>query len=308
MELRTIVVIPHYGPRHHLDRCLQGLADCRHIDSVQICVVHSGPDHLDIPITLDGIDILTIDSPDRLLAGAARNRGVAERSESDIILFIDADCVPGIDWISAHLEAHAEGAQLVTGPVLPGPPEAPAGFAEYLIEFAICRKPPVYGPMMSAPACNFSVRRDIFAALGGFPNNPAGQDLLFNLRCRRKGYELTFSHAAALFHSCRSTTEAFLNNRRKIGRGLGEITYQAEVEGLLSASANSEYRFLRIISRSPFGILLLPAKLFRLAVLVLRGDFAVLKYALRCPIALIRGLLVEGSACRTGYLEGRSRP
>ena len=300
-----MIVIPHYGPRENLDRCLQGLAQCNEIESVKICVVHSGPDPLDTALGPDELDIITVDSAERLLAGAARNRGVAQRPQSEIFLFIDADCVPDVHWISGHLQAHDKGADLVTGPVLPGPPEAPSGFAEYLIEFAICRKPPIYGPMMSAPACNFSVRREVFEDLGGFPNNPAGQDLLFNLRCRRKGYGLIFARAACLYHSCRNTTDAFLKNRRKIGRGLGEITYQAEAEGLLSTSANSEYRFLRVISRSPFGILLLPAKLFRLGVLILRGDFLVLKYILRCPMDLIRGLLVEGAACRRGYIEGR---
>jgi GT2 family glycosyltransferase len=306
LEAHAIVVIPSYGPLHQVERCLDSLTRCRGVETVEVRVVHSGPEPVQSPLGAAGLKVRAIQSSERLFAGAARNRGVREGPPAEIILFIDADCVAEPNWIEAHLHAHRQGATLVTGPVLPGPPDAPTGLAEYLVEFAFTRMAPALEQFRSAPACNFSIRRDLFERMGGFPDNPTGQDLLFNLRLCAQGHRVLFSSAATMFHCCRAESGAYLANRERIGRGLGRVTRQAEREGLLNRGVGSEYRFLRTICRSPWGLLLLPSKLFRLAVLILRGDLSILRYVLSCPLSLLRGLWVESRACRSGYLEESS--
>jgi hypothetical protein len=185
--------------------------------------------------------------------------------------------------------------------VLPGPPEKPDGFAEYLIEFAVTRKPPFLSKPISAPACNFAISTDLFQQMQGFPNNKTGQDLLFNLRLRKQEYPLHFIPSASVYHCCRANRSTFLQHRDQIGSGLGEVTLQAEREGLFNESLSAEYQFLRVICRSPFGCLLIGAKLFRIALLIARGDLVLLHYVMRSPINLFWGLVREGVACRTTY-------
>lgn len=50
---------------------------------------------------------------------AARNRGLDETAESDLIIFIDDDETPSEGWLDRLLEAHARyGAEAIVGPVL----------------------------------------------------------------------------------------------------------------------------------------------------------------------------------------------
>ena len=56
----------------------------------------------------------------------ARNRALAEAAETDILVFIDDDEVPHVDWLTKLLSTHLEyQADLVAGPVYPILDEAP---------------------------------------------------------------------------------------------------------------------------------------------------------------------------------------
>lgn len=303
MGKRAAVIIPNYGPEENLVRCLESLGHCRNFSLIRTVVVHSGPWPLESPFELPGLDSVIIRSEDRLFPGAARNLGAATVGECDLLIFLDSDCVVDPGWIDGHIEAHAKNTGAVAGRVLPAPQGKPSGLAEYLIEFAVTRCLPPSGEFMSLPACNFSMRGELFRKLGGFPDDPAGQDLHFNLMLRSFGERISFSKSAIVYHYCRADPREFRENRRRIGRGLGSVTFQAEKEGMLDGGVSAEYRFLRWICRSPFGILLTPAKLFRLFYLIVSGDFSVLIYLLSCPFSLIRGLWIEGRHCRMGYLE-----
>ncbi len=303
MKKTVAVIIPNYGPGVALERCLESLSNCTGINEVEIIIVHSGPEHLVLSFYNPSVKVTIVEPSQRLYAGAARNMGVLKATTSDLILFIDSDCTPSREWISTHVNALNNGADVVAGPVLPGPPNKPTGLAEYLIEFAVTRRVPLGGEFISVPSCNFSIQRKLFDKLGGFPDNPTAQDLLFNLRLRAKDRRITYMKSASVYHFCRNNHMEFISNRKRIGKGLGTVTHQAELEGLLNNKVSFEYRFLRVICRSPFGILLLPSKIFRLLLLIFRGDIAILKFCLSCPISLIQGLYIEGRFCRSGYIE-----
>jgi GT2 family glycosyltransferase len=288
-----------------LTSCIDSLLQQTLSTPPQIIVVHSGPDSLPSEFRNRWSTVQFIETEDRLYAGEARNRG-SSFAKGQYLLFIDADCIPSADWAQSHLNVLQQGAKITTGPVLPGPPDNPDGFAEYLIEFAITRKPPFLSKPMSAPACNFAMEAYLFHQMNGFPNNHTGQDLLFNLRLRKQNHSLDFTQKATVYHICRAERSIFLKHRDQIGAGLGEVTYQAEKEGLFQADISAEYQFLRIICRSPFGCLLIGAKLFRIALLILRGDWTLLSYILRNPLDLLWGLIREGISCRKNYVSHKN--
>jgi hypothetical protein len=60
---------------------------------------------------------------------------------------------------------------------------------------------------------------------------------------------------------------------------------------------------LRLICRSPQGVLLVVAKLFRLLVLVLQGDRLVLRTLLNHPVLILDGLWAEARACRRAFRQ-----
>jgi GT2 family glycosyltransferase len=140
----------------------------------------------------------------------AKNEGIA-MARGGILLFCDDDAEPLPGLVAAHVRAHRQGADAVTGPVLaPGErligakaltPQARErlrlGYeARFNVDFA-------YQPCW-APGGNFSVRRSWCAAAGGFDEGffgPAvGEDVEFSDRLRRCGAVIRYEPAAAIVH------------------------------------------------------------------------------------------------------------
>lgn len=311
---RVAVIIPSYGDPAGLFRTLASLEaqqqaptdlgparpGCRPV----VQVVHSGPVPLPPreqwpPLTLDWR--LEDVGPRRLSAAEARNLAVS-LTDAELLVFLDSNCLAGRHFLAGHLDAHGRGSTVVSGAVLPCPDESAVALAEYLVEFATTRlrRP---GGAMSAPACNLSMRRSLFESVGGFPGLEAGEDVLLNLRLRQGGHQLSLHPWACVHHRGRQTIGPYRHHRRFIGAGLGQLTALAEREGLFNAGISAEYHMLRLICRSPQGVLLVVAKLFRLLVLVLQGDRLVLRTLLNHPVLILDGLWAEARACRRAFRQ-----
>lgn len=134
--------------------------------------------------------------------GTGRNAGV-DAASGAVIAFTDADCQPTSGWIAALLEA-MEGADLVTGPVLPDPRIPRSHWARTIA---------VTGPSPLYPTANLAVRRDEFIRAGGFedwvtgegggeaPSHPYGEDTVLAWKLRRAGARPGFAPGAIVFHA-----------------------------------------------------------------------------------------------------------
>lgn len=129
----------------------------------------------------------------------AMNVGLKE-ARSDVLLFLDDDIVPDQGLIQAHLEAHREGALLVAGMVL-----QPGQVLEHLASGEVFRftsdAPAQITEFMGG---NFSVRRDVALALGGFDENFVGAAYRFEAEfawryCRAHG-SIRYEPKAIIHH------------------------------------------------------------------------------------------------------------
>ena len=312
----AVVIIPSYGDPACLFRALLSLSVQKTlqasawasdtISKVDVLVVHSGP--LPMPPRQRWPRLphhwrIECVSPVCMSAALARNLAV-ELTNAELLVFMDADCIAGPYFLASHLEAHRKGCQLVSGAVLPCDKESSIGKAEYLLEFATTRlrRP---GGAVSAPGCNLSMCRSLFESVGGFPELEAGEYVLMNLRLRQKGYRIKLHPHAVVFHSGRQSLSQYRKHRLFIGTGLGQLTAHAEREGLLDARLSPEYHMLRWICRSPYGCLLIVAKLFRLLALMLQGDTLVLQLLPARLWLVLEGLWLEARACRQAYQHAR---
>ena len=99
----TTVVIPAYGRCPHLPALLCALLDAAESPG-EIIVSHSGPDDPTDAVAAISDRITVLHHPERLLAGAARNRGAAI-ANGQWLAFIDADVRPRPDWLQTLLAA-----------------------------------------------------------------------------------------------------------------------------------------------------------------------------------------------------------
>lgn len=140
-------------------------------------------------------------------AARARNLGM-QAARGDIFLLLDADCIPRPDWLARHVARHQAGEQVAGGAVeLQGSNYwAQSDNVSMFHEF-VPQHPP--GPRFLLPTLNLSLRRDVFAAVGGmdesFPG-AAAEDADWTIRIRRAGYRLFFDPTALVAHAPARTT------------------------------------------------------------------------------------------------------
>lgn len=150
-------------------------------------------------------------------AGPARNRGVAE-STAPVLAFIDADCVPDPDWLTAARSA-APRADLIGGRVdvfdETPPPRSGAEAFEKVFAFDFKTYIEVKGFSGSG---NLVTTRAVFADVGPF-RTVVSEDSDWSYRATAKGYRLIYDNRLRVSHPSRSDWPAL---RQKWHRMTGE--------------------------------------------------------------------------------------
>jgi GT2 family glycosyltransferase len=201
--MQTSVIIPSLNAPT-LPRALAALA------------AQSEPPHEIIVVGRDEVgtraafpDTRFLDTGAPVCAARARNLGLAAAT-GELLLLLDADCVPRPDWLARHRARHEAGEQVVGGAVeLAGANYwAQSDNVSMFHEFVTTR--PAEARFL-LPTLNLSLRREVFAAVGGmdesFPG-AAAEDADWTIRIRRAGYRLWFEPSAVVAHSPVRTTPA----------------------------------------------------------------------------------------------------
>lgn len=164
-----------------------------------------------------------IDTGAPVCAARARNLGMAAAPAANVFLLLDADCIPRPDWLARHRARHAAGETVVGGAVeLSGSNYwAQSDNVSMFHEF-VPQLPP--GPRLLLPTLNLSLRREVFAAVGGldesFPG-AAAEDADWTIRIRRAGHRLWFDPTAVVAHAPARTT------RRDVARHWRNLGHNA---------------------------------------------------------------------------------
>jgi glycosyltransferase involved in cell wall biosynthesis len=120
-----------------------------------------------------------------------RNRGL-ELARSNIIIFIDANCIPDEGWLSAITSKIQGGEAIVCGPVR----DLNRGnLVHYNPEHTAGRYVEV------CTTINVGLKREVVERIGGFDTSFSfGQDIDFFWRARDAGYKIYFNPAASIGH------------------------------------------------------------------------------------------------------------
>lgn len=173
-----------------------------------------------------------VDTGAPVCAARARNVGLATAT-GDLLLLLDADCIPRPDWLARHRARHAAGEQVVGGAVeLAGDNYwAQSDNVSMFHEF-VPHHPP--GARLLLPTLNLSLRPGVFATVGGmdesFPG-AAAEDADWTIRIRRAGYRLWFDPAAVVAHSpARTTPSDVARHWRNLGHNAVRVRLRYPAE------------------------------------------------------------------------------
>ena len=127
-----------------------------------------------------------------------RNRGI-ELATSDVIVFIDANCIPANGWLEALLRRIDEGKSIVCGPVNDSSETNLVHYAPVLLRAKyvdVCT------------TINVGLKRDVIDRIGGFdPSFRFGQDVDFFWRASDAGFKIFYDPKVAISHDWGNASE-----------------------------------------------------------------------------------------------------
>ena len=209
----TVVVPVRNRPRELAD-CLVSLTRVCYRGPLDVVVVD---DASDPPAAVpQGVRLIRLQ---RLVGpAAARNAGAAQCG-TELVAFLDSDCVAEPDWLESLVPDLADPAVAAAGGRV-----LPASEGSWLERYEAVRSPLDLGPTPAAArpqapvpylvTANLVVRRSIFETLGGFdPALRCGEDVDLCWRLHSAGHRLAYQPASRVHHRHRGEPAAFVRTR-----------------------------------------------------------------------------------------------
>lgn len=224
------VITPHLNGPEGLDRCLSALQAEREASGVDfaVFVVDNGSTRRPEAVCAR-YPFVTLLSEAEPGPGPARSHGAAQ-AKTDILAFIDADCIAQPGWVrqilgyfAAHPKTDVIGGDVriaYADPARPTPVEAYESVYGYRMKLYVERD-------NYTATCNMAVRRSVFEAVGPFGGITIAEDVDWGRRATAKGYKIDYVPAMAIATPAR---ESFAELARKWDRHVGHDF--AEVAGL----------------------------------------------------------------------------
>ncbi len=216
--MRITVIVPSYNSSANIGPCLRSLLAQTRVPD-QIMVVDSSKDNTPEIIAQEFPEVRLVRSEVQLPSGDARQVGV-ETADTELIAFIDTDCVAEPRWIEEMLAVYAANPELkgVTG-VFRGPADENVYAAiDRIIEFShlFSRHG---GEIVLQPAqfC-LSIKREALLAIGGIPRGLYGNsDRIWCTRFQETYGPFTVAPKARVVHRGRNRLEGLISHQHRLG-------------------------------------------------------------------------------------------
>lgn len=206
---RVSVIIPARNEEASIGSIIRAVLSQRSVGTELelIVVVDASTDDTEGAARAAGARTLRITASGTGNPAAARNIAAREAS-GDIVVFLDADCMPSDGWLERLLEVHDRG-ECVVGGALDLPNGLPfSARCDYYCGWYHVHSRRQPGHVVNHPPGNLSVRRDVFLSTPGFderhPIAFAHEELSWQAELIRRGVRVYFEPKAIVLHRNRA--------------------------------------------------------------------------------------------------------
>jgi len=304
---RTSVIVPARNEGVRIGRLVGAVRAQRPAgEELEVIVVDDGStDDTAAAATAAGARVLAIPrQPSGGNPAAARNQGAAAAT-GDLLVFLDADCLPADGWLPTLLAGHDAGEEIVGGSFAAAPGLPASARCDYYTGWYHVHPRRPGGVVPNHPPGNLSVRRDLFLSTVGFteaqPVAYAHEELAWQSQLRRAGHRITFRPDAVVYHHNRPGVANLL--RRNYRWAYSAIGSKAESD---AARLRWVYRYPRLLA-----VAAVPIALVQTAYILLCWVRAgVLEPVLMLPWMLAAGVAYGAGMASGGrqWLRNRAQP
>jgi mycofactocin system glycosyltransferase len=223
---KVSIIIPSHNRAGQLERCLRSLLLIEYpAPCLEIIVVDDGStdetgtllEQLEQEFTGRGIELRVVRHVERQGVARSRNSG-AEAARSDLLAYIDSDCVASVDWLAEVIPAFQDASiGAVGGMIRAYERKSMLGRYEDVRSSLFMGIRPqqvrLAGPLTYLPTANLVVRRDLWKRIGGFGPLTFGEDVDFCRRLLATGTRILYLPRAVVYHDYRTRMSAFLQIR-----------------------------------------------------------------------------------------------
>jgi glycosyltransferase involved in cell wall biosynthesis len=157
-------------------------------------------------------------------AAATRNAGIIAAT-GEIIAFIDADCVPALDWIERAIiniyqcNCDRIGGRVIVQPLSPNSPTPALLDALYSFNQELLVK-----NYQAAMTGNFIAKKEVFQEIGHFNSDFFElEDIDLGVRATTAGFSITYADDCIVYHEPRNTIFQMWKKGKRNGRGMFSI-------------------------------------------------------------------------------------
>ena len=242
MRLSVSVVVICYNEEENIGGCLSSILeqDCPK-EFFEVIVVDGGSidnTHTIVSTQVKECSALRLVCEKKRGAAAARNRGVKEAS-SELVAFIDADCVAPSDWLTSLIsrfekESVRDPAIVAVGGANIPPPDS----KPFIIAVSVALN--TYIGSFNSPQgrrfgrnryvnslanLNVVYKKNAIQDVGGYDENlmSDAEDAELNHRLKKAGWKLLFVPEIVVFHRFRSSFWSWFKNMFRYGRGRARL-------------------------------------------------------------------------------------
>lgn len=197
--MKLSVIIPNLNSPT-IDLTLQALRNQSYqAENFEVFIV--GMDEFNLIVESDNIHFLRSHFP--LSPASARNQGARE-AQGDILIFLDADCIPSSDWLKKIIFQFKDSNVHILGGGVQFTHENYWTLSDNISMFYeyLSVAPP--GSRKQLPSLNLAMRKSVFDTVGGFDERypkPSGEDADLTIRIKELGHTLWFFPGLSVTHA-----------------------------------------------------------------------------------------------------------
>ena len=219
---KVSVIVPAYNAEKDIAKLIESLLDLDYPKELLEIIIVDNNSNDQTKETVQQYPVKLLEEKNIQSSYAARNKGI-RNAESEIMAFIDSDCVATPQWIKEGVNILvSESADLVGGKVefVYSKENTAAELFDSItnmqIEFNIKES-------AVAKTANLFVKSSLFDKIGMFPYwVKSGGDVQWTSKATRNGFSLVYAPKAIVKHPARFLT-ALLRKQYRVGRGQAYI-------------------------------------------------------------------------------------